>query len=161
MKGIEAKNCIVCHADNKSLLQRQPTAFHAEISECAACHREHQGRVSSTTKMDHAALARIGCKQLESASVPSQPDMTRIQRWLEESGSAPQPATAHLRAEEALLNCATCHQTRDRHFGLFGADCAQCHTTSQWTIPEFRHPSPASQCSAIKRRRVITWNTSE
>ena len=32
-----------------------------------------------------------------------------------------------LRPAEALLNCATCHQTKDRHRGLFGNDCAQCH----------------------------------
>ena len=31
-KGIEAQNCIVCHANNVHVLQRQPTAFHAEIA---------------------------------------------------------------------------------------------------------------------------------
>jgi hypothetical protein len=45
---------------------------------------------------------------------------------------------------EATLNCAACHATKDRHFGLFGRDCAQCHATVLWTIREFRHPSPQS-----------------
>ena len=146
-KGVEAKNCIVCHADNKTVLQRQPSAFHAEISDCAACHREHQGRVPSTTKMDHAALAHIGCKQIESGALPP-PDMEKIKSWLAESPDKPQLANAHLAAEEALLNCATCHQTKDRHRGLFGNDCAQCHGTAKWTLPEFRHPSPLSQSCA-------------
>ena len=57
-KGVEAPNCIVCHADNKSLLQREPTVFHATIGECASCHLEHQGRVPRATLMDHDALAR-------------------------------------------------------------------------------------------------------
>ena len=145
-KGVEAKNCIVCHADNKTVLQRQPSAFHGEINECAACHLEHRGRVPSTTKMDHVALARIGFKQIESG--PSPPDMEKIKLWLADSPDKPQLANAHLAAEEALLNCATCHSTKDRHRGLFGTDCAACHATSKWTIAEFRHPSTASQSCA-------------
>ena len=147
-KGVEAKNCIVCHADNKTVLQRQPSAFHADIAACAACHLEHQGRVPSTTKMDHAALARIGFKQLKSEPQPSGVDVAQIKHWLDETNAAPQPALAHLRPEEALLNCAVCHQTKDRHRGLFGTDCAQCHGTTKWTLPEFRHPSSASQSCA-------------
>ena len=90
VKGVEAKNCIVCHADNTAVLQRQPSAFHADIGECAACHREHQGRVASTTKMDHAALGHIGCKQLESRSSPP-PDMEKVKRWLANWGVESQP----------------------------------------------------------------------
>ena len=150
VKGVEAKNCIVCHADNKTVLQRQPSAFHADISACAACHLEHQGRVPSTTKMDHVALARIGFKQLKSAAIASRRDVAKIKRWLAEKQRR-RAATGHspiCTREEALLNCATCHQTKDRHRGLFGNDCAQCHGTTKWTIPEFRHPSSASQSCA-------------
>ena len=148
VKGVEAKNCIVCHVDNKSLLQRQPTTFHSEISACAACHLEHQGRVRRTTQMDHVALARIGIQQLKGDSPQTQPDVAQIQRWLEKASDVPQATAAHLRAEEALLNCATCHSTKDRHRGLFGKDCAQCHSTTKWTLLEFRHPSSASQSCA-------------
>lgn len=149
VKGVEAKNCIVCHADNKSLLQRQPSAFHADIASCAACHLEHEGRVPSATRMDHVALARIGLQQMQHE--PHKPEKTRddFVAWLVKGASGPPPsATPHLQREEALLNCATCHQTKDRHRGLLGNDCAQCHATTKWTIPEFRHPSPASQSCA-------------
>lgn len=63
-------------------------------------------------------------------------------------GSAPELADPNVRPEEALLNCAVCHQTKDRHLGLFGNDCASCHTTAKWTIAEYRHPSSASQSCA-------------
>jgi len=59
VKGVEAKNCIVCHTNNQALLQRQPTAFHAEIGSCVTCHTEHQGHVARITQMDHAALTQI------------------------------------------------------------------------------------------------------
>lgn len=144
MNGVEAKNCIVCHADNKAVLQRQPTAFHANIAECAACHLEHQGRVPTTTKMDHVALAHIGCKMLERAATPVFTDMAKVQHGLKNTGPAGRP-TDHRAAEEALLNCAACHRTKDKHVGLFGADCAQCHLTAAWTIPQFRHPPATSR----------------
>ena len=148
VKGVEARNCIVCHADNKTVFHRQPSAFHSDIASCTACHLEHQGRVPGTTKMDHAALARIAFKQIKSEPKRAGEDLAQIKRWIAETAAAPQPALAHLRPEEGLLNCATCHQTKDRHRGLFGNDCAQCHATANWTIAEYRHPSAASQSCA-------------
>jgi hypothetical protein len=53
-------------------------------------------------------------------------------------------ALPYLAPVEAVLNCAACHGTKDRHVGLFGQDCAQCHRTATWAIIEFRHPSPRS-----------------
>ncbi|MBL9188352.1 MAG: hypothetical protein JNK23_12780 [Opitutaceae bacterium] len=149
LKGVEAKSCIVCHAGNTALLQRQPSAFHADIAYCTACHLEHQGRVLRTTKMDHVALAQIGLNQMQHE--PHKRDKPRddFAMWLVQGAKgAPFSATPQLQREEALLNCATCHQSKDRHGGLLGNDCAQCHATAKWTIPEFRHPSPGSQSCA-------------
>jgi hypothetical protein len=97
--------------------------------------------------MVHVALAQIGFKQLKSEPQPAGVDVAQIKHWLEETSAAPL-VLPHLRPEEALLNCATCHQTKDRHRGLFGTDCAQCHGTTKWTLPEFRHPSAVSQSCA-------------
>jgi len=145
-RGVEAQNCIVCHADNKLVLQRQPSAFHADIAACADCHLEHQGRVPRTTKMDHVALARIGLRQIQNAPAAHDQPRDALVAWVKQRGVAPQ--SPRLEREELLLNCASCHQTKDRHVGLFGTDCAQCHTTSKWTIAEYRHPSSVSQSCA-------------
>lgn len=146
VKGVEAKNCIVCHADNKTVLQRQPSAFHADIGACSACHLEHQGRVPSTTQMNHAALAHIGLQQVQNGPPTHDEKRDALVAWLKQRNAA--PLTPQLQREESLLNCATCHQTKDRHKGLFGNDCAQCHGTTKWTLAEFRHPSSASQSCA-------------
>ena len=150
-KGVEAKNCIVCHANNEHVLQRQPTAFHAQISACSACHIEHQGRVARTTKMDHTALTRIGFNRLKNDSTVTDADVAQakqLKQWLREQSGDARFQNTQLKPEERLLNCATCHQTKDRHRGLFGTDCASCHGTAKWTIAEFRHPSPVSQSCA-------------
>ncbi len=149
LKGVEAKNCIVCHADNTSLLQRPPTAFHVDIATCTSCHLEHQGRVPRTAEMDHVALARIGLSQLPHPANPPEKTRADLVAWLVQGARGPRPSpTPQLAPEEALLQCATCHGTKDRHASLFGSDCAQCHATAKWTLPEFRHPSPASQSCA-------------
>jgi hypothetical protein len=142
VRCVESVNCIVCHANDESILQRQPTSFHASIGSCKECHLEHQGRDHRPTNMDHAALAQIGLRQLNHGEPDSEQLALREQlvAWTAEDAS-PQ---AHISSKETILNCATCHSNDDRHFKLFGQECAQCHATDRWTIPEFRHPSPSS-----------------
>jgi hypothetical protein len=149
VKGVEAANCTACHANNLSLLQRQPTAFHADVASCRECHPEHQGGKRPPTTMDHAALARIGLRQLGNKGGADTEDAvlrTQLVAWINRQANGGEPAIPHERITplEATLNCAKCHSNKDRHFKLFGQDCAQCHATTQWTIPEFRHPSPRS-----------------
>ena len=147
--GVEAASCIVCHANDVSLLQREPTTFHADVSSCSECHREHQGLRAKPTVMDHAALARIGLRQLKSNPDPATDDRqasAHFLRWILQKNQAAtrRDEVAPLAAEEMILNCIACHGTKDRHVGLFGQDCSQCHGSAAWTIPEFRHPSSTS-----------------
>ncbi|PAW70944.1 MAG: hypothetical protein B9S35_14245 [Opitutia bacterium Tous-C5TDCM] len=152
VKGVEAQNCIVCHADNKSLLQRQPTAFHATVGECASCHLEHQGRVPGSTLMDHGAFARIAERKIarEPASTTATTDGADVLAWILRQPKKPggNPNFPHVTPSEAALSCAACHSTKDRHRGLLGNDCASCHGTAKWTIAEFKHPSATSQSCA-------------
>ncbi len=143
IQGPEAGKCIACHANNESLLQRQPSVFHADIGSCRECHREHRGIDRRPTDMDHTALARIGLQHLQSrerADGEDASDYRRLLTWMDRRSGVP-PV---LSPEEAVLDCAACHNSKDHHFQLFGRDCGQCHSTAKWTIPEFRHPSPHS-----------------
>lgn len=112
-KGVEGVNCIVCHANNAALLQRQPTAFHADITTCAPCHIEHLGAQAPTT-MDHAALAQIGKSR--------QPLNCAICH-----------ATEDRHRGFFGTDCASCHAVTKwtipeyRHPSPNSRDCAQCH----------------------------------
>ncbi len=149
--GVEAVDCIVCHANDRDLLQRQPTSFHASISECAACHVEHQPSARLTAAMDHDQLARIGLRQLEAAG-RDQDDtpVSWLLHWVQEADRTAvkvqsQDSTTAL---ERALDCYSCHQNDDRHYKFFGEDCAECHSTTMWTIAEFQHPRVGSRdCS--------------
>ncbi len=148
-KGVEASSCIACHANDESLLKRQPTAFHANVSSCVECHREHRGLDRRPTGMDHGALAEIGFRQMKDDRAPGG-ENERVRKDLLDWIGKHRPAghgsdgRLSLSPQEAVLNCASCHSNKDRHAKLFGQDCAQCHSTTKWTIPEFRHPSPKS-----------------
>ena len=148
-KGAEASKCIVCHANDESLLQRQPTAFHADVKSCRECHGEHQGVDRRPSTMDHGALAKIGLRTLEAerrTGAGPDPRLADLLSWVAKD-LPPSPdgtVSPRLTPHEAALSCATCHATKDRHLKRFGEDCAKCHETAKWTIPGFRHPSPRS-----------------
>lgn len=145
LESVPPEQCIVCHANETSLLQRQATAFHASIGACADCHTEHRVTAGGTA-MDHQTLAAIGLRKLKEAKPGS--DQKRLDEqltfWLNASTVKTAGGNPHLASEEVLLDCKTCHASRDRHWDLFGTDCAQCHATTQWTLAEFRHPPPSS-----------------
>lgn len=148
VQGVLRENCVMCHANNAQILQRQPTAFHADVTECAYCHQEHHGRDANISFMDHKSLARVGIAMLPNPTI--QFDEGAIARDTLESilrsDRTIDPLFVHPRisAEESVLQCATCHGNDDHHFGLFGNDCVQCHRTDQWSLPEFIHPSNQS-----------------
>lgn len=147
VKGPVDVKCIGCHANNDTLLQRQPTAFHVNIGHCAQCHIEHQGTYARLTRMDHVKLAEIGLQQLERSASDSEQKQAadQLMAWVRQVPlPASLPKLPSVTALEMTLNCASCHSTKDRHRGLLGDECAACHGTTQWAIAGFRHPSPRS-----------------
>ena len=142
--GVTVAKCTACHATSERLLGRQPTAFHASISECATCHIEHQGTSVRPLVMDHVELARVGARALARASLTdtdSAATLKSLETWLRVKG----PAQFDVSTTREALNCAACHDRRDPHFKHFGSDCAQCHALETWSVRGYRHPSPRSR----------------
>ena len=148
VKGVEDATCVACHANETALLQRQPTAFHADIAEtnnCVACHKEHDaGR--SLRGMDHAALTDIIVRWLDRA--PERHEGALLLAHVKAHRPEALPGNVSLASgmtyKETLLDCASCHKTTDPHVQVFGNDCATCHGTGTWSIAGFRHPLPSS-----------------
>ncbi len=148
IRGVEAASCIVCHANDRNLLQRQPTSFHANVSECAPCHAEHREVARLSDRMNHAELARIGLRQLgEPRRGIDNASADQLIRWTQESAltASTLESQRDVTSLEATLDCYTCHENDDRHQRFFGTDCVSCHSTTEWTITEFRHPRSDSR----------------
>jgi hypothetical protein len=148
--GDDSSKCIVCHADNKALFQQQNTAFHASINDCTGCHSEHQGGHTKLTRMDHNMLAKVALHNVAEEQSPQAQIGKQLEKWIKvhESKILFNDPHHRLSAREHALNCASCHSNQDVHRGLMGNDCAACHATVTWDIPEFVHPSVNSRnCS--------------
>ena len=130
-KGADDAKCISCHATNTALLGRQPTAFHVNIRNCASCHVEHRGVNANMRVMNHEALAQIGAHLL----------VGKVTNSVESDNPLLPEGHPLVSSPVSKLDCAGCHSTKDKHFGLFGQNCASCHAATQWTIPAFQHPS--------------------
>ncbi|WP_333972228.1 multiheme c-type cytochrome [Alteromonas mediterranea] len=147
--GVERDKCVACHANDTHVVARQPTVFHADIQECSTCHVEHRGENATISTMNHVALVDIGFGMLPNTNVPFDEGASTL-AFLENvlrSNQLPDPLFVHPEVEqkEALLNCSQCHSNDDRHVGLFGNDCVQCHSTQSWSLPAFIHPSSQSR----------------
>ncbi len=134
LRGPEPQACVLCHATNSTVLANPTTVFHAVIGECATCHQEHRGRAQRPINMRHAGLLGL-----------AEP---RMSAWISRIGLSWPLQGSVLDGSEAYalesLNCLSCHATQDRHRGVFGTACATCHQLTEWTLAEFRHPSPRS-----------------
>tara|TARA_R110001583_G_C5666803_1_gene410275 strand:- start:5262 stop:6065 length:804 start_codon:yes stop_codon:yes gene_type:complete len=148
IKGVEDAGCVACHAATPVLLQRKPTAFHADIADtknCVACHKEHDGG-RSLRVMDHAALTDIVLDRLEHAPEGNEGAvlLQHLKAHRPETLSGGVLLATGASYAETLLDCASCHSPSYPHDQLFGTDCAACHGTTAWSIAEFRHPRPSS-----------------
>ena len=142
--GVTVAKCTACHATSERLLGRQPSAFHASVGECATCHVEHQGTSVRPLVMDHVELARLGARTLERASrtdADSAETLKSLETWLRVKS----PGQFDESSAREALNCAACHDRKDRHFKRFGSDCAQCHALETWTVRGYQHPSSRSK----------------
>jgi len=156
--GVTRAKCVTCHANETDLLDLQPTAFHAGISECAPCHYEHVAGIQRPIQMDHAALAKIGLAELGKGGPGAQQTRARLVAWMRSAPASNRGG--RLSAEERLLNCISCHQVKDVHSGNFGQNCALCHGTRSWFIEAYVHPPPSTHgnaCNAIDPRHAISW----
>lgn len=145
--GVDRSACVTCHATNTDLLGRQATAFHANIPNCTGCHVEHRG-VPRITTMDHDVLVASGRKAESSAREFSLGE--RLTTFARRS-----PASQRT---SASLDCFSCHSSGNPHHdgskiqvggfstvgSLFGRECASCHSTENWRVPEYRHPASGS-----------------
>ena len=125
--GQDGGKCVACHANESTLLGRQPTAFHADIARCSGCHVEHLGRDARPISMSHEALA---------VELAGEAGLAKAARLLRAKPT---------RELELALDCNRCHANQDPHRELFGTGCADCHGTQEWQVKGYRHPSPESR----------------
>ncbi len=116
----QATQCLDCHKDISTQLA-QGDGLHARLAQpraCASCHQDHKGRDFDPSQ---AALASFD------HSLTSFP-LTGKHGTLE----CKQCHSADTTFASAKTDCVSCHSEPQSHAGMFGTDCAACHTAFDW-----------------------------
>ena len=126
--------CLSCHAG------RQWTGIGTD---CASCH----------TKDDaHAGQLGSGCAACHQTTgwKPATFDHTKTSFPLASGHAAVACASCHTDGKYAgtATTCVACHAAKDKHSGVLGTDCAQCHAATAWTDTSFDHSKTSFQLAS-------------
>jgi hypothetical protein len=153
------QSCTGCHVEHQGTVRMPTTMDHSLLARVG--HRElrvaEQGVEPTLDEIEAAVGQSAEGPRRETQAPTSGAPHTQRERCgssadcFEARATAQPPSARGLRidhprlnGDQSMLNCGGCHATKDRHRGLFGADCVQCHATTQWSIADFRHPSARS-----------------
>jgi hypothetical protein len=126
-KSGQTQLCLACHkAVARDVAQR--TGFHGRLDAgraCSECHTEHKGRGARIVVFD-----------------PQHFDHRLSDFLLLGSHAQTKCRDCHPEGKkfrEAPGSCLGCHREDDKHRGALGADCAACHSESDWKSVRFNH----------------------
>lgn len=138
--------CESCHADGR---------FQGTPSQCAGCHLEddaHQGRFGTDCVLCHSTTAWK----------PATFDHARSAFQLTGAHATVACEACHAagRFQGTPTTCIGCHEDPAYHLGLFGTDCAACHTTTSWSPAKYDrvHTFPVNHEGADSCRDCHTVN---
>jgi hypothetical protein len=120
LKKSMAESCLACHSAVADQISAK-MGVHAKLSDvnnCASCHGEHKGR---------------DFDPLQTALVNFDHSKTAFPLRDQHAQAACKDCHQNNRFDQADPKCVSCHSEPALHAGLFGSDCASCHTSSKWT----------------------------
>jgi hypothetical protein len=165
-KWVAGNTCAHCHSDhkgrtadivqfNRSTFDHAATDFplkdsHAALA-CGSCHakdarfRDAPSNCASCHKDDdiHGGTLGLSCGDCHETTEWKRAKFDHAKTGFALSGGHADVTCAAChpgnRYEAASSRCASCHSIDDFHGGAMGSDCAQCHTTTQWSARAFDH----------------------
>lgn len=123
-------NCAACHRGMFT-----PAHLQATATNCYACHRDvdaHQGRFGQNCEVCHTPTSweAVTFDHVQTA-FPLNGAHTRV---------ACEACHINNTFAGTPQTCNACHTEPASHLGLFGTDCAGCHTAAAWTPAQFTGP---------------------
>jgi hypothetical protein len=117
--------CLSCHKQVKEDVD-QKQGYHGRIdaSRCETCHTDHKGRAYGMIEFD-----------------PERFDHDQTDFKLKGKHKRVKCSDCHLKPKfhETPQDCYSCHKKDDKHKGVLGKKCGQCHTDKVWKEILFDH----------------------
>jgi len=126
-KHVEVK-CEACHINN---------VYKGTPSDCYACHQKddhHNGKFGTDCFICHQPTSW--------EDVTFEHSKSNFPLTGKHAGLACQQCHVNAQFKGLSTACASCHGEPGYHAGLFGNDCASCHTTKNWSA-RYNGPHPA------------------
>ena len=117
-------NCLSCHSGDQ-------IGFPVLLEACVACHNQHDTTFMTQHLQDFGQNC-LDCH--DGIDTVTEFDHQTAVFPLEGAHSSPACSDCHKNADFKATSqaCSSCHKEPDSHFGLFGTNCAGCHTTDSW-----------------------------
>ena len=114
-----AEACMRCHKNvEKQIVEKTGTHGNLDgVMNCAGCHAEHKGRDFDPVK---TALLNFDHNK------------TSFRLVDQHARAVCEDCHQNNRYDQADPKCVSCHSEPKTHAGMFGLDCASCHTASGW-----------------------------
>ena len=120
--------CQTCHTGDEPL--------QVTDADCQSCHAKPE----PTFITEHTALFGPVCQECHDGT-GKMADFDHVMVWPLTGQHAAQECTAcHINQtyQGTPTECVACHEEPPIHFGIFGTDCANCHTSDAWLPAQLR-----------------------
>jgi len=122
----ESLHCVSCHLQ---------THFQSKAKLCIDCHLAHDIHQGSNGENCTDCHTENSWKELKFDHNTTLFSLTGAHKHLN-CVNCHEPGKE---AKQASTQCSGCHGKTDIHFGLFGQQCSDCHTTKTWGANVFDH----------------------
>ncbi len=125
-------DCKGCHNEKNKSGKKKFTDFKIKKSECVDCHKDvHKGKLGDNCSQCHSEKG-----WLKSDFNHDKTDFPLL------GGHQQLPCSScHLNQQYkgTQTACVACHLSKDKHFGVMGKKCQNCHEEQKWTKIRFSH----------------------
>ena len=128
-KDAQKELCKTCHKEVKADVNDKK-GFHGTLDEkeCNVCHTDHKGRGAKIVIFDEGKF-KHDKTDFPLKGAHDKPAKVKCQDCHD----------SKKKYREAPLDCNGCHKKDDKHKGLYGKKCEDCHIDKNWKTIEFNH----------------------
>lgn len=124
--------CIDCHNNRHHQSEKKFTDFRVEKHQCVDCHVDvHKGKLGSKCSKCHS--------ESRWKKTAFDHDKTDFPLLGKHKNLVCSQCHQNHRYKDTSTNCISCHLSKDKHFGVMGEKCQDCHSEKGWGKTKFNH----------------------
>lgn len=125
-------DCSSCHNAEHRSGKKKFTDFKIEKFECVDCHKDvHKGKLGDDCTQCHSEKGWL--------QSDFEHDKTDFPLLGQHKNLACSSCHLNQQYKDTQTECISCHLSKDKHFGVMGKKCQNCHEEQKWSKTKFNH----------------------